>query len=203
MDHEEDNAQSSHHHHPQILHCTKFSLWKEDGRGTNRHTHTHTMQQYFFNGDVRQKDLKNHVGDNAEGRQWEGGRRSNEIQYRRGVHHWYYNTIMATSSRTWETLKPLFPIHRDRSNREELDAASCCSYHRRWWLGEEESAIILLHRWGSLIKLGGKKTARIYQTNDDEPPRRRSPPPPLHPRHSSFISFPWDDRSPEKRNKTK
>ncbi len=32
----------------------------------------------------------------------------------------------------------------------------------RWWLGEEESAIILWHRWGSLRKLGGKKTARIY-----------------------------------------
>jgi hypothetical protein len=51
--------------------------------------------------------------------------------YRREVHYWYYNTIMTTSSRTWETLKPLFPIHRDRSNREELDAASCCSYHRK------------------------------------------------------------------------
>ncbi len=44
MDHDEDNAQSSHHHHPQILHCTKKFIveggWKRD-----KQTRTHTRTQ--------------------------------------------------------------------------------------------------------------------------------------------------------------
>jgi hypothetical protein len=40
---------------------------------------------------------------------------------------------------TWETLKPLFAIHRDRSNREELDAAPMITNHR------EEEVLLLLY----------------------------------------------------------
>ncbi len=56
MDHDEDNAQSSHHHHPQILHCTKKFIveggWKRDNRHaharTHAHTHTHTQCSSTF-----------------------------------------------------------------------------------------------------------------------------------------------------------
>jgi hypothetical protein len=60
MDHDKDNAPSSHRHHPQILHCTNIIIveggWKRD-KQIHTHTHTHTQCSSTFSMEMFRRKI--------------------------------------------------------------------------------------------------------------------------------------------------